>query len=234
MYNYCSLALPMTATQQFLSATLGQQAGLVFPGVTPTLSAPQSNVIPVLDGNGIPQFIATSSSNPQQGVSPVFFLGPGGGIPVLPQPGVVFVNPTDLSSLQQTSSMNTTQNIPSTQLAQPSYIIVPPSFQAPFGLTPEQISALTASIQQQQNQQQQQQHNQQQQKQQVEDTNKQSNVGTPSRSAELKRDTVGRVHSRHITDGDSVEEHFARALGEQWRQVKKGIGDSLRDNKIPV
>lgn len=224
---------------------LSQQGGTIFPGIVPALPTMTTpNFIPIIDNSGIPQFIAAptvaapSSSSPtsQPGTSPILYIGPG-GIPLLAQPGVMFVNSTDLQRSPVTLAGATPMAVPSTTNTTPNYIVIPPTFQN-FGLTMEQLATL-ASFQQQQQQQQQQSHLLQPQKVNVDltssSTDGRSSVGS-SGSLEGREEVShsSNMQSHPLADGDSVEEHFARALGDQWHQVKAGIGHTNQHNKIPA
>lgn len=216
---FCSsLVLSLAATQQLLTAaTLGQSItgtggrGILFPNVLPVS---QSNFIPVIDSNGVTQLMASpathSSSLPAQGVPPIVFLGPG-NIPLLPatQPGMYLLNTSaDVQQQQQQQSPATTV-APSLSAVttQPSYIVFPQSFQMPQTLTLEQLQALSATIQQQKQQDQQQ-------------VDGRHNIET-QRQTDTIPDGISSRPSNHNINGDEVEEHFARALGEKWQQFKK-------------
>ena len=196
----------MAATQQFITAaTIGQSGGggrgLLFPSVLPTS---QSSFIPVVDSNGVTQLMASpsthSSSLPaSQTVPPIIFLGPG-NIPLLSatQPGMYLVNASaDQSSIQQQQQSSPVNHSLSAVNTQPSYIIFPQSFQMPQTLSMEQLQALSASFPQQRPDQQQ----------------------VDGRNIESTRKISSERHDS--MNGDEVEEHFARALGEKWQQFKK-------------
>ncbi len=203
-----SLVLSMAATQQLITAaTLGQSGGggrgLLFPSVLP---ASQSSFIPVVDSNGVTQFMASpsthsSSLSAPQTVPPIIFLGPG-NIPLLSttQPGMYLVNAAaDQSSTQQQQQQQSSpvNHSLSAVTTQPSYIVFPQSFQMPQTLSMEQLQALSASFPQQRPDQQQ----------------------VDGRNVESTRKISSKRHNS--MSGDEVEEHFARALGEKWQQFKK-------------
>ena len=225
--------LSLTAAQQLIAAaTLGQPVagggrGLLFPNLLPV--SQQSNFIPVVDSNGVPQLMASSATHcpslSTQGVPPIVFLGPG-NIPFLPaaQPSMYLVNPsTDLSSLQhpqQPSPPPSMQPTLSGITTQPSYIVLPQqSFHMPQSLTLEQLQALSTSYLQQR----------QEQLPQSIDIRRLE----PARQMMNNSGSVSSrpsIDSNHSTDGDEVEEHFARALGDKYKKVLKGSSSS--PNKV--
>lgn len=235
-YLFFTLVLSLAAAQQLLTAaSLGQSVGgssgrsLIYPNILPVS---QSNLIPVVDSNGVTQLMASpathSSTLPQP---PIVFLGPG-GIPLLPaataQTGMYLVNTpsTDLSSVQhqqqqQQPSPTAATNpsiTPTVATSQPSYIVFPQSFQMPQTLTLEQLQNLSATIQ---HQRQEQLHGQ------VAASPTQNSGNSNNNIIPLPVRPITNNH--HNVNGDEVEEHFARALGEKWHQFKK---DGSPPNKI--
>lgn len=203
---------------------LTQQGGVVLS----SYSAVSGKAIKALYGGG-----QTLVQQPQPLQQPMVILGANGGIggiPLLRQPGMVLVNPqSDITSLPQIMNLAapTPTAIPSSQgyifLSQPTAFQLPPTaFQLPLGfaITAEQLTQQSA------------------QQTKMESTDRQSNgqsvdgrsvdgrsvdgrssVGSNS-SVEVKEDLV---KTRNSSEGsDSVEEHFARALGDQWQQLKRG------------
>lgn len=189
--------------------------------VLSSYSAVSGKAIKALYGGG-----QTLVQQPQPLQQPMVILGANGGIggiPLLRQPGMVLVNPqSDITSLPQIMNLAapTPTAIPSSQ----GYIFLsqPTAFQLPLGfaITAEQLTQQSA------------------QQTKMESTDRQSNgqsvdgrsvdgrsvdgrssVGSNS-SVEVKEDLV---KTRNSSEGsDSVEEHFARALGDQWQQLKRG------------
>lgn len=234
------IVFSLAAAQQLLTAaSLGQSSGgrsLIYPNILPVS---QSSLIPVVDSNGVTQLMAaaspasTHSSQPTpQTVPPIVFLGPG-GIPLLPaaaaatQPaGMYLVNPpaTDLQRSPSATSV-TLPSLSAVATSQPSYIVFPQSFQMPQTLSLEQLQSLSASIQ----------HQRQEQLQQVRH-GRGGQTPPPTRQTGSNSDVVNpptvkpiHVNNHHNINGDEVEEHFARALGEKWHQFKK---DGSPPNKI--
>lgn len=258
----CSVFPTDPDTQQQLlavaaAAGMTQPAGSILLPQLASSATANPSFIPIIDSNGVPQLMATSTpatsvaaatqavngahtSNGGGGggggsssSSPVILLGPG-NVPVVP-PGFFFINPSDLSSVQTTSAVNaaaaglvnfSNQSI-RTSTSSPGYILIPPSTVQPpvniGGLTQEQLLTL-ATLQQQQLQQQQQ----------------QVNATLSPTSSPRPPLTVGRPVAAHEPTaavqnimgggGGSVEDHFARALGDQWVKVKQT--SAPQQNKI--
>lgn len=210
-----------------------------FQGMIPTI-APAHNLIPVIDNSGTPQLIPATSTNtttPISGTSPVFYMSPS-GIPMLTQGGVVFMNPTDITRSQHLSVTTPPQHNSSNVI--PNYIILPPTFAANsglstganFSLTLDQLVALN-NLQQQHIQQQQQPtetSNHQRVNIDLTASDDHSSVGSGGSMDDLpdplpsSSSTAAVANSNNV---DSVEEHFARALGDQWHQLKQSNATPL-------
>ena len=140
---------------------------------------------------------------------PLVLFGANGSIPVLTRPpGMVLVNPqSDVTSLPQIMSLAASTPAIAMTGTQ-SYILLPqPTFQSPVGLavTADQLALLT------------------QQSVKTDSTDGRSSVDSNnSSSMEVRDEPVLPAKARNSSEGsDSVEEHFARALGDQWQQLKR-------------
>ena len=235
------------------AASMAQQGGILLPQLTSSTANP--GFISIIDSNGMPQLLATStpattaaqsvaatqavngahggSGGGGGGNSPVILLGPS-NVPVVP-PNIFYISPSELSSVQTTSAVNTAaaslvnfnnQSI-RTSTSSPGYIVLPPSaaVQAPMnisGLTPDQLLTL-ATLQQQQLQQ------LQQQQQQAKASTSPPLTSLAGGRSVIAQEPTAAVQNIMAGGGGSVEDHFARALGEQWVKVKQG---SAQQNKI--
>ena len=186
-----------------------------------------SNWIPVIDNAQLftaPPTMAATPGTLQPQTSPVFFIGPS-NIPMLTPSGVVFINPaTDVQQRSHVvSSGNTPLPVPSNTSNIPNYIILPPTFSTNpvnFGLTLEQLNS--SNFQRQQ-------HNSHQ-KINIDLTSPDDNSSVDSNCSMEMHEELSR--SVNVPGVDSVEEHFARALGDQWNEVKAGNNSHSNHNKI--
>lgn len=153
--------------------------------------------------------MTTTTPQLQPTSSPVIVLGPS-NIPMLTPSGVVFINPAP--DVQRCAMAGTNSlALPSPNHTQNYILLPPPTFSNPvnFGLTLEQITSLTL---------------QRQQHEKIDLTSPgddHSSVDSNS-SMEVHEEIP---HSSNVPGADSVEEHFARALGDQWHEVKAGISN---------
>ena len=229
------------------AAGMAQPGGILLPQLTSSTTNP--GFISIIDSNGMHQLLATStpattvaqatpaavnggSGGGGGGNSPVILLGPS-NVPVVP-PNIFYLSPSELPSVQTASAVNTAaaaanlvnfnnQSI-RTSTSSPGYIVLPPSaVQAPMnisgltGLTPDQLLTL-ATVQQQQLQ--------QLQQQQVKASTSPPLTSLASRAQE----PTTAVQNIMAGGGGSVEDHFARALGDQWIKVKQSTAP--QQNKI--
>lgn len=229
LFQFLNVPTASDSKQKFFSTIPSlAQAGNVFIPKIAQPGATNANIIPMIDNNNLAQLM-TASPSPTAintstnrtvggaGGSPVILMGPG-NLPYMP-PGFFFINPSELSTVQTASAAAAataglvnfnSQALQNSSLSS-NYVVVPSTaVHIPVnGVTQEQLTTLV----------------QQQKMAQPKSSHSLTSTGQVAESIR-KIETRPLSGDPAVTDilpggGGSVEDHFARALGDQWPKVKQ-------------